>query len=120
MYLFYYSFVCVKRCKDDSQCENKEVCLESGECSKGCRNDNHCEQGSKCFQNECHSVCQSNSACGLKKYCHIDHKVCLDSCDPKSPGPTAPCGPDYKCISSLVQVSGDIYLPKSWVISYFF
>ena len=83
-------------------CKGKEVCI-NGECQEGCKNDYDCKRGYKCYKNKCYITCDNRLQpgpfksptpfpCDSNKYCHPDHKVCLEKCSSNFD-----CEDGYKC-----------------------
>ena len=86
------NMVCKEKCKDNSQCGEKEVCIK-GQCQSGCLIDDHCKQGEKCYDESCVPTCE-DGICANNTYCHIDDKVCLLPCKSDKN-----CVGDYRCFN---------------------
>ena len=77
---------CDLKCKNDSDCKEKETCTIDGSCQKICQNDKECRAGGICYEDKkggkktCRSTCSHDSHCNQDQYCFSDFNACVEKC----------------------------------------
>lgn len=85
---------CITLCTTDDNCKRDDayfICSTEHTCVKGCKDDSECEEKQACVERKCKSVpCSSNRACDDGQVCEADAGVCVSAIqDEPDPGCSA-------------------------------
>ena len=104
---------CDLKCKNDSDCKEKETCTTDGSCQKICQNDKECRAGGICYADKqaekktCRSTCSHDSHCNQDQYCFSDFNACVEKCS------IVGCPSGWTCRFGEFFASPDIFITRS-------